>query len=156
MKSCSPVESTYGTALRAAASTAGIPRRLKGPTVVITAEAPSRKASRRPDSPTSTTNRSASEGRAASFSGLRPPRRWGMPRRLSSTAVSLPVYPVAPRRAITGTSLPEMLAEELQGADPGLALGFGVVGAQGVVLEGERMPGAGIVRGGHVLAHVRE
>src|SRR5436305_14512849 len=107
---------------------------MKGPTVLMRAVAPSRKASRRADSPTSSTNRSASEGTVASFSGLRAPRRWGTSFRVSSAATSLPVYPVAPSRAIIASA--KVLAQELEGAHPRLALGVGVVGAQGVVVEG--------------------
>src|SRR4051794_29636241 len=131
-----------------------MPRRMNGPTVLINAEAPSRKASRRADSPTSSTKRSASDGSAASFSGFRPPRRWGTPLRARSAARSLPVYPVAPKRAITSSA--QVLPKELQRAHPGLALGLGVVGAKGVVVEGERVPRAGIHVHGHVLAEVPE
>src|SRR5689334_16530356 len=142
MNCCSPVESTYGTALRAAASTAGMPRRMNGPTVLMSAVAPSRNSSRRPDSPTSSTKRSASDGTVASFSGLRAPRRWGTPFLESSAATSFPVYPVAPRSAIIDSA--EVLPQEFERAHPRLALGVGVVGPQGVVIECEGVAGAGI------------
>src|SRR5581483_1234054 len=151
MNCCSPVESTYGTALRAAASTAGIPSRMNGPTVLMSADAPSRNSSRRADSPTSSTKRSASEGTVASFSGLRAPRRWGTPRFESSAATSLPVYPVAPSRAIM--RLTQVLAEELERAHPRLPLGIGVVRSERVFLVAERVPRARVQVLGDVLAH---
>src|SRR6476646_5860869 len=151
MNCCSPVESTYGTLLRAAASTAGMPRRTNGPTVLMSAVAPSRNSSSRPDSPTSTTKRSASDGTVASFSGLRPPRRWGRPLRESSAATSFPVYPVAPKRAITSSA--QVLAQELERAHPRLALGVGVVRAQGVVVQRKGVPRPRVHVDQDVLAH---